>query len=169
MLFKNGEELKVKVLEVNEQTIIYKRCDNYSGPSYSVGKEKIHSITYTNGFKEIIEPPVKKPIQIIQNEDKEYPSEVIWATLLPFVLGAIGLFVSINFALKAKKKILAHPDKYKGLALAKFMFAFDILTLVAVVGLFLMLTNTGAFEMGLIILMASFIGIIAAAIYYFIF
>jgi hypothetical protein len=164
MTLKIGEEWKVKVLEINEETIKYKRCDNFDGPLYTIGKEKVYAITYTNGYKEVIVPPVKK-VEATKYQEKEYPSELLWATILPFVLGGIGLFIGIHFALKSKKKILANPNRYKGLRLAKFMLTFDILILVAVVGFIIMLTG-GAVELGIGIALGALAGIVAAALYF---
>lgn len=164
MTLKIGEEWKVKVLEINEETIKYKRCDNFDGPLYTIGKEKVYAITYTNGYKEIIAPPVKK-VEVTKYQEKEYPSELLWATILPFVLGGIGLFIGIHFALKSKKKILANPNRYKGLRLAKFMLTFDILILVAAVGFIVMITG-GAVELGIGIVLGALAGIVAAALYF---
>jgi hypothetical protein len=169
MLFKNGDLLKVKVLEITEYVIKYKRCDNLNGAIYTVGKEKIHSIKYLNGYKETIEPPpIQKPNQgrATKNGEKGYPSEVIWAAVLPFILGGIGVFFSMYFAIKAKKKILTYPDRYKGLNLAKFMLTFDILLITATIGLVMAIISTAYVELGAILLFGSLIGMIIAAIYY---
>ena len=58
LLLHNADKLAVKILEIEEKTIKYKRCDNMDGPVYSIRKNKVAMITYANGVKEkvIAEP-----------------------------------------------------------------------------------------------------------------
>ncbi len=51
--FRTGDILIVKVLEVGAENITYKKSDNLSGPSYSVGKDKVFMIKYENGTKDV--------------------------------------------------------------------------------------------------------------------
>jgi hypothetical protein len=53
IVFKNGEELFAKVLEISSSEIKYKKCDNPQGPTYSLEKEKVLMIKYKNGTKDI--------------------------------------------------------------------------------------------------------------------
>jgi hypothetical protein len=50
---KNGEDLKVKVLEVNISEIKYKKFDNLNGPIFSILKSEVLIIRYENGTKDI--------------------------------------------------------------------------------------------------------------------
>jgi hypothetical protein len=45
----------VKILEVNTETIKYKRIDNPDGPTYSVYKSEVDFVKYSNGIKENID------------------------------------------------------------------------------------------------------------------
>jgi hypothetical protein len=51
--FRNGETLKVKVLEIGSSDIVYKKADNLTGPSYSTSKDKVFMIKYENGTKDV--------------------------------------------------------------------------------------------------------------------
>ncbi len=53
LTLRTGEILKVKVLEVGSENITYKKTENISGPSYSVGKDKVFMIKYENGTKDV--------------------------------------------------------------------------------------------------------------------
>lgn len=54
MLFLNDStKLTVKVTEISDQLIKYKRCDNVTGPQYTISKSKIAMVVYNNGVKEI--------------------------------------------------------------------------------------------------------------------
>ncbi|GIV28322.1 MAG: hypothetical protein KatS3mg027_2136 [Bacteroidia bacterium] len=56
LIFKSGEILVVKILEISETTIKYKKCDYLNGPTYSISKNKIYLIKYGNGTQEHILP-----------------------------------------------------------------------------------------------------------------
>lgn len=54
ILYKtNGDEIKVKVLEVEETKIKYKKCDNLEGPTYSMNISEVFMIKYVNGTKDV--------------------------------------------------------------------------------------------------------------------
>lgn len=126
MLLKRGEELKVKVLEIDETKIKYKRCDNLKGPTYEIEKQKVALITFSNGVKEIIEAPTisqqqhdyYEPQKSQQtNYRKTTPDIAKYAVML----AVIGIFVlpativALILANKAEKMILAEPNKYEGM------------------------------------------------------
>lgn len=52
-IYKNGDELAVKVLKVNQNDIIYKKLSNIHGPDYTEEKSNIFMIKYKNGEKDI--------------------------------------------------------------------------------------------------------------------
>ena len=45
----SGETIKAKVLEVKPESVVYKKHNNPSGPTYTVKKAELVSITYQNG------------------------------------------------------------------------------------------------------------------------
>ena len=53
MVLKNGDEIISKVLEIGEIYVKYKKFNNQDGPIYTIKKDKILLITYTDGEKEI--------------------------------------------------------------------------------------------------------------------
>lgn len=54
LIFNDSTRLAVKVVEINEQQVKYKRCDNFNGPQFSVYKNKVATIIYSNGVKEVL-------------------------------------------------------------------------------------------------------------------
>jgi hypothetical protein len=46
---KDGSIIKAKITEVNEDNLKYKKADNPDGPSYTIAKDNIFSVTYANG------------------------------------------------------------------------------------------------------------------------
>ena len=51
--FKDGSEKEVKVIEVSTAEIKYKRCNDSNSPIYSVSKDKVFSLKYPNGEKDL--------------------------------------------------------------------------------------------------------------------
>ena len=49
----NGDRIKAKVLEVNENEIKYKRCDNINGPIITTSKKLVTKITYANAHEDV--------------------------------------------------------------------------------------------------------------------
>jgi hypothetical protein len=54
VIFKNGDEVKAKVLEITPIEIKYKKCLSPDGPLYVVKKYDVFMIKYANGTKEVI-------------------------------------------------------------------------------------------------------------------
>ena len=52
-IYKNGEELNVKVLRINKNDISYKKYSNLNGPEYIEDKANLFMIKYENGTKDI--------------------------------------------------------------------------------------------------------------------
>ena len=50
---KNGEDIKVKVIEINQTDIKYKKSDNPSGPTFVISKSDAMMIRYEDGSKDI--------------------------------------------------------------------------------------------------------------------
>ncbi|WP_242927597.1 hypothetical protein [Pontibacter vulgaris] len=53
MTKRNGDELKVKVLEISPSEIKYKRFDNLEGPIISILRSEVFMIVFENGTKEV--------------------------------------------------------------------------------------------------------------------
>lgn len=61
----NGEEIKSKILEVNQTEVKYKNFDYQSGPSYTVSKSEIFMIRYQNGTKDVFNDTKSKNGSIV--------------------------------------------------------------------------------------------------------
>jgi len=53
IILNNGEEIKVKVIEIASDEIKYKKCDNLNGPTYSIKKLEVFMVKYSNGTKDV--------------------------------------------------------------------------------------------------------------------
>jgi len=52
---KDGSVIQAKVISIGEKEIEYKRSDYMEGPTISIEKDVVLSITYANGMKEVFE------------------------------------------------------------------------------------------------------------------
>ena len=51
---KNGDQITVKVSEISNTEIKYKRFDNLEGPTIAIAKSEVFAINYENGTREVI-------------------------------------------------------------------------------------------------------------------
>lgn len=67
----NGEEIQVKVINVNDKEINYIKWSNMNGPTYTVPVSEVFMIKYENGEKDIFEN------KVIKENDLSRPQTVI--------------------------------------------------------------------------------------------
>jgi hypothetical protein len=63
---KTNEEIKAKVLEINDEEIKYKRFENLEGPQYTLKLSKVLKVRYENGFEEVFQ--VQEAPKVLSNE-----------------------------------------------------------------------------------------------------
>ncbi|MDH5368166.1 MAG: hypothetical protein OEW67_14360 [Cyclobacteriaceae bacterium] len=74
LVYKNGDEVKVKVIEITSLEVKFKRYDNIDGPLYTISKSELFMIKYENGIKDLFSEQIetkKPPSNNIQNIDIE--------------------------------------------------------------------------------------------------
>lgn len=57
---KNGDEIKAKVLEINNVIVKYKKFDLPDGPMYQINKSEVFMIKYPDGSKDIFNNPAQE-------------------------------------------------------------------------------------------------------------
>ena len=84
----DGTDVSCKVLEINDQEIKYKKCENLDGPVYIINKKNIFRIVYANGTKEVI-----NQVKL----DKKNDAKLEGLSLASMILGILSVlsFVSI--------------------------------------------------------------------------
>lgn len=154
--FKSGDQVTVRVVEITQDKVKYKRCDNLEGPTFVVNKTTVDKIKYVNGVEEKIEAPVAAatptsnfntydPSQNKYAQPKELNQKALWSlicvALTPVSYGT-GLIAGLILSIIATREIQRNPDKYKGLVLAKIAKIVAIVILcfvVAILALVIML------------------------------
>ena len=75
IIFENGEEVEAKVLEINENEVKYRKCNNLDGPLLVVSKSKIFAIKHPNGTKTMINEPANQYSSYVSPEDEHGPQD----------------------------------------------------------------------------------------------
>lgn len=151
LILKTGDEFLVKILEVSDEQIKYKRCDNINGPVYSISTSKVYMIEYANGVKEHVignaannnnndTQNKSKPIE--NNGKKKYPPEyttgwiLFGVSFLYFTLFAgLAPYALMFMARKGKRKIKEYPQLYKGIGGLNFLMYYSLI-ITSLIGLF---------------------------------
>lgn len=105
IIFRDGTELRTRIIEVGTSEVRYKRCDNPSGPLYVSRKADLFMLRYSNGMKELIKEEAPKPqIQQQRNSqpdrDQNYntpqkPSPAANSALIFGILAMFSLILSL--------------------------------------------------------------------------
>lgn len=82
----DGTSIKIKIIEISENELKYKRCDNLDGPLFIVPLWKVAYIKYQNGTEEKIDKNKKETA--VQN--KKMPNEAVSGFILSLI--ALGVF-----------------------------------------------------------------------------
>lgn len=128
IIFKDGNEMDVKVLKIDGGLIQYKRCDLPDGPLYTTDKSTVFMIRYVNGTKALFneEIPVSPKKNTPERKALNYSKQKLHPkAILSVVFGVIGIFIGLGILAivlgnNAIRDIENQPDKYKGYNLAKF-------------------------------------------------
>jgi hypothetical protein len=146
LIFKDGTEMKVRVIEINPYEVKYRKCDFPEGPVYSSKRSDLFMIRYANGTKEVFSsaPP---------GAPEQYPSKILPPTQHPFAVAALvsglvgiwpltglGSILAIVFGSIALREIRANPRLYKGEAMAHAgrVLGIVVLALLLMIVLFLL-------------------------------
>ena len=88
IILRNGSSIDAKVIEIDENSVRYKKQNNPDGPTYSVKKESVNEIRYKNGSKETLN-------QANPTSPDKNPNSVWWTkareTKLGFWMDPLGL------------------------------------------------------------------------------
>jgi len=94
-----GERISCKIIEVNETTVKYRRCNEPDGAIYTVKKADIKEIRHADGSTETIEAPsVEETRPIAPRMDVNYLKLWILLSLGSGAFLALGLLLAFLFA-----------------------------------------------------------------------
>lgn len=126
LTLRNGDEINVKVVELTDNLVKYKRCDNLDGPLISISKSKVFSVKYKNGTKELFkETEVATQSKTSVNKIDESKLRIHPLSVIAFILSILGIafvpfsIIALILASYAIKQINKKPNIYKGEYLAR--------------------------------------------------
>ncbi len=130
IIFKDGSEIKGKIVEVTPTEIKYKKCDLLDGPNYVAKKSEVFMIKYANGTREVfkdqsnISGAQNQSARPNQNQQRELNNNAI-ISLTMAILSLILFFIPLVFSIiaitkgeRALREIHAQPNLYKGEVMA---------------------------------------------------
>jgi len=112
IVFRDSIKIKAKVIEITQDQIKYKKCNNPDGPIFSVSKSKIAYVKYTNGQQEdFTAEKVANGLSYIQQQEllqeligKKATTTVVFS-ILSFFLLYFGIALAFFTIIKAKKTL----------------------------------------------------------------
>jgi len=91
-LFKpDGTKLEVKVLEVTQTEIKYKKWSNQDGPTYTITKNEVMMILYQNGENEVINISTTIPNNKTIQKENEFGQNMFSINPIHLIFGSITL------------------------------------------------------------------------------
>lgn len=144
----DGRELQVKLLEIGQEELKYKRCDYPDGPTVVVDRTDVDRVIYDNGAVDIISgySAPRDGGNVQSGRDNRTTSQRLEVMgLLSMIFGIVGLFFfGVLFGLAAvimgfisMAKFSSRPKEFMGRG---FMIAGLIIGFVAVVGALLVIS-----------------------------
>ncbi len=129
LIYKDGTEAMVKVIEITPNEIKYKKCENLEGPVYSTKKSELFMIKYANGTREVFKsdnaPKTngEQTNQTYLGPPKTHPLSIASLilgilSLIPYI-GLVSAILAIIFGNIALRKIVEQPKYYEGTIMAK--------------------------------------------------
>lgn len=141
IILRRGDDILGKVIEIGQDEIKYRKCDNLNGPSYAIRKSEVFVIKYVNGTSEFFTPgnqhvsPVPPPAKKTEG-----------LGLTAFICGVVGLIIAgiplgimaLVFGAIGLSKVNRYPDIYMGRG---FAITGIVLGIIDIVGVLLILSS----------------------------
>lgn len=146
LIFKNGERLKVKIVEITPYVVRFYNCSLGSPYLSEIPKNDLSVILPHEGKAEFLDNKPSNQTNIQTNNtsyssiDRELHEEVLIGLILFLATMPMGAIYNVIRYNKVKAEILANPNKYEGIILWNVLFGCSVSCLVAIaiyLGLFI--------------------------------
>jgi hypothetical protein len=125
LTFKSGSYIDVKILQVNQNDIVYRPCNDLEGPAFTILKSDVAQLRYQDGRLEnlsstekpaVIEP--KEEVKKDSNEltDKEKPMDPVAIAALILALTMFLWLPAIILGIISLVRQRNNPDQYRKLS-----------------------------------------------------
>ncbi|WP_317897291.1 DUF4190 domain-containing protein [Aurantibacillus circumpalustris] len=99
LVFKDGAEIRGKIIEKNQNEIKYKRCDSPDGPTYISKKSELFMIKYSNGTREVMRVQEEPRIMRTSENPTPHKSTSSYRQMHPSSISALSLGIASIIAL----------------------------------------------------------------------
>lgn len=140
IIYKNGSEDRIKILEVAGKTIKYKKCSMLDGPDYIVEKKDVFMVKYANGTNEVfkVQEPASQPASEMtpykpraqKRNTKLATASVFFGAFGFYPLVLIGGIVAIIMSSIQLHLIAQNPDVYGGEKKARVGFILGVVSVI---------------------------------------
>lgn len=124
LVFRDGTELTVKVVEIFNGTIKYLPCNNLDGPLRVANGDKIFMVKYANGTKEVFKETVRTQTPDARKVEpiKQKMNVLALISFISSILGFIPIFgiAAVILGAISLNQISRAPQKYKNRWMAIF-------------------------------------------------
>lgn len=124
LVFKDGSEIRVRILDINLTEVKYKKCDSPDGPNYVNRKSELFMVRYADGRREVLRTespePMKTPVKKTYKANNTYKRENHPLAIASLIFGIAAL-------------VLGYVVVYSLLLAFYFSVGFYILPLLAAV------------------------------------
>jgi len=154
LIYKDGSEAKIKILEITSTTVKYKKCSMPDGPIYITEKSKLFMVKYTNGTNEVFKTQEPSPTyqsqpqrgadngrRYVKKKTSLATTGLVFAILGFYPAIFIGGLVAIITSLIQLNLIHSDPETYGGEKKAKVAFIMGVCSVVmwvAIIGLIIL-------------------------------
>jgi hypothetical protein len=141
VVFKAGNEIMVKVIEIGLNEIKYRECENLQGPVISLLKSDVFVIKYPNGTRDFFNDAA--PVISTGTVNKTYnatPTKTEGLGTAGFIASILGLLIAgiplgtfaIIAGIISQGKIKKYPERFKGKGLATAAIIIGLLDVIGV-------------------------------------
>jgi hypothetical protein len=142
VVFRNGDIMPAKVIEIGQREIRYRRCGDTEGPVFVANITDIFMIKYPNGTRDYFTSG-RNPAPSMGNT---IPKQTDGMAVGGFICSLAGLFIAgiplgimaMIFGSVSLGRIKSHPERYKGRG---FAIASVIIGFVDVIGMLIILAT----------------------------
>jgi hypothetical protein len=140
VVFRNGDLMQAKVVEIGQREIRYRKCGDNDGPVFVVNITDVFMIKYPNGTRDYFtserSPAPSMGGTVAKKNDGMGVAGFIGSLAGLFILGIPLGIMAVVFGFVSLGKIKRHPDRYRGRG---FAIASVIIGAIDVIGMLIIL------------------------------
>lgn len=137
LVFQDGRRILIFVVEIGEEEIRYKRCDDPRGEVHAILRKDVLRIEYPDGTHQQIEPEEKEAADSEDENQKPGRKELETLAVGAFSISLLLLLgvVSLWLAIVSLRRFRAQPGRFRGMGFAIAALVISLVTVVLLIWL----------------------------------